>query len=119
MITENGWPSCGPDGCEWVTVPGTAVSLQIQKGQPLAIMRAYAADYNQFVEQFHSGDPGRRRVLAPRPHKRHPHPRADPRRLMGAPGDEPALWRVAVTYLTLPVVLAFAVIAFVYLLNAT
>lgn len=56
MITENGWPSCGPDGCEWITVPGTAVSLQIQKGQPLAIMRAYAADYNQFVEPLRDAD---------------------------------------------------------------
>lgn len=56
MITENGWPSCSADGCEWTTVPGTTVSLQIQKGQPLAIMRAYAADYNQFVEPLRDAD---------------------------------------------------------------
>lgn len=56
MITENGWPSCSADGCEWTTVPGTTVSLQIQKGQPLAIMRAYAADYNEFVEPLRDAD---------------------------------------------------------------
>ncbi|GAA2436225.1 glycoside hydrolase family 19 protein [Mycolicibacterium llatzerense] len=56
MITENGWPSCNADGCEWTTVPGTTVSLQIQKGQPLAIMRAYAADYNEFVEPLRDAD---------------------------------------------------------------
>lgn len=38
---------------------------------------------------------------------------------MGAPGDEPPVWRVAVTYLTLPAVLALAVVAFICLLNDT
>jgi putative chitinase len=58
LITENGWPSCSADGCQWITVPGTnpPVSLQIQKGQPLAIMRAYAADYNEFVEPLRDAD---------------------------------------------------------------
>lgn len=56
MITENGWPSCSADGCEWITVPGTTVRLQLQKGQPAAIMRAYAADYNAFVEPLRDPD---------------------------------------------------------------
>ncbi|MCT7372922.1 hypothetical protein A7R75_28375 [Mycolicibacterium llatzerense] len=58
MITENGWPSCNADGCVWVTVPGASptVSLQLQKGQPAAIMRAYAADYNEFVEPLRDAD---------------------------------------------------------------
>ncbi|WP_260973391.1 glycoside hydrolase family 19 protein [Mycolicibacterium llatzerense] len=42
----------------WVTVPGASptVSLQLQKGQPAAIMRAYAADYNEFVEPLRDAD---------------------------------------------------------------
>lgn len=42
--------------CEWVTVPGTRVTLQIQKGQPSAIMRAFAADYNAHVEPLRDPD---------------------------------------------------------------
>lgn len=41
---------------EWVTVPGTGVSLQIQVGQPLAILRAWAADFNAYVEPLRDAD---------------------------------------------------------------
>lgn len=62
MSSENGWePShATPDLLEWVTVPGTnpTVSLQLLKGWPLAIMRAYAADYNAFIEPLRDGDSG-------------------------------------------------------------
>lgn len=56
--SENGWvPShAGPDILEWVTVPGTDVTLQLMKGPPLQIMRAYAADYNEFVEPLRDAD---------------------------------------------------------------
>jgi len=40
----------------WVTVPGTNVTLQIQKGQPTQILRAWAADYNAFVEPLRDPD---------------------------------------------------------------
>lgn len=55
---ENGWPMVDTDSCQWVTVPGTSppVSLQIQQGQPLAILRAFAADYNAYVEPLRDGD---------------------------------------------------------------
>lgn len=56
MITENGWPSCNAAGTEWTKVPGTNVSLQIQKGIPLTIMRAYAADYNAYIEPLRDAD---------------------------------------------------------------
>lgn len=42
--------------CTWVTVPGTSVSLQIQNGQPLAILRAFAADFNAYVEPLRDPD---------------------------------------------------------------
>ncbi|WP_228844211.1 M15 family metallopeptidase [Mycobacteroides abscessus] len=44
------------DECTWVTVPGTSVSLQIQNGQPLAILRAFAADFNAYVEPLRDPD---------------------------------------------------------------
>lgn len=56
--SENGWQPAqiGPDRCEWVTVPGTTVSLQLMKGWPLAVMRALAADFNAFVEPLRDPD---------------------------------------------------------------
>ena len=39
MASENGWQPAwvGPESLQWTKVPGTNVSLQIQKGWPLAI----------------------------------------------------------------------------------
>jgi len=56
--SENGWQPAqvGADACEWITVPGTGVSLQIQKGQPLALLRAFAADFNAYVEPLRDAD---------------------------------------------------------------
>lgn len=58
MITENGWPSCSSDGCQWITVPGTnpPVSLQLQNGQPAVILRAWAADWNAYIEPLRDND---------------------------------------------------------------
>lgn len=44
------------DSCQWVTVPGTGVSLQIQMGQPLILLRAFAADFNAYVEPLRDAD---------------------------------------------------------------
>jgi len=54
--SENGWPMVDADSCNWVTVPGTGVSLQIQQGQPTAILRAFAADFNAYVEPLRDAD---------------------------------------------------------------
>lgn len=54
--SENGWPMVDTDSCEWITVPGTDVRLQIQKGWPLVILRAFAADFNEFVEPLRDAD---------------------------------------------------------------
>lgn len=53
---ENGWPMVDRDSCQWITVPGTSVSLEIQTGQPLQILRAFAADFNAHVEPLRDAD---------------------------------------------------------------
>lgn len=55
-FSENRWPMVDEGSCAWVTVPGTDVRLEIQQGQPLAILRAFAADYNAFVEPLRDAD---------------------------------------------------------------
>ena len=56
--SENGWQPAWVDqnSLEWVTVPGTTVNLQIMKGQPAAILRAFAADFNAYVEPLRDTD---------------------------------------------------------------
>lgn len=56
--SENGWrpARAGADLCVWVTVPGSKVSLQLQKGLPAKILAAFAADYNAFVEPLRDPD---------------------------------------------------------------
>ena len=57
-FTENGWPLVDEDSCNWISVPGTnpPVHLQIQVGQPTAILRAWAADWNAYVERLRDAD---------------------------------------------------------------
>ena len=56
--TEDGWPLVDEASCNWITVPGTnpPVSLEIQVGQPTAILRAWAADWNAYVEPLRDAD---------------------------------------------------------------
>jgi len=60
MPSENGWEPAwvGEDRLEWVTIPGCdpPVKLQIQKGLPLQILRAFVADYNAYVEPVRDAD---------------------------------------------------------------
>lgn len=46
------------DECEWVKIPGTngSVSLQIQRGAPVAILRAFVADWNAYLEPVYDSD---------------------------------------------------------------
>lgn len=55
-ISENGWPMVDEGSCEWVGVPGANVTLEIQKGWPLAIMRAFAADVHAYVQPLRDAD---------------------------------------------------------------
>lgn len=54
--SSNGWPMVDEGSCEWVTIPGTSVTLQIQSGPPTAILRAFAADLNDYVETMRDAD---------------------------------------------------------------
>lgn len=58
MASENGWEPAhaSPDQCVWVTVPGTNVTLQLLRGWPSAIMRAFAADFAAYVEPLRDAD---------------------------------------------------------------
>jgi len=56
--SEDGWPLVDQDGCNWVTIPGTnpPVSIQIQKGEPTAVLRAWEADWNAYIEPLRDAD---------------------------------------------------------------
>lgn len=58
--SENGWrpAKVSGDALEWITVPGTnpPVTLKVMKGLPSVVMRAFAADYNAYVEPLRDGD---------------------------------------------------------------
>ena len=56
--SENGWPIVDEESCQWIIVPGTnpPVHLQIQQGQPLQLLRAWAADWNAYIEPLRDGD---------------------------------------------------------------
>lgn len=58
MITENGWPSCGPNDLDRSPIPGTDVVLPLQKGQPSIILKAFAADLNWYVESVYNSRGG-------------------------------------------------------------
>ncbi|QBI98680.1 lysin A [Mycobacterium phage Bobby] len=55
-FSSNGWPMVDQGSCTWVKIPGTSVTLQIQNGQPLAILRAFAADFHAYVEPLRDAD---------------------------------------------------------------
>lgn len=58
VASENGWQPgwVGEDELVWVDVPGVPVRLQLRKGQPATIMRAFAADYHAHVEHLRDPD---------------------------------------------------------------
>lgn len=58
MPSENGWsPSwVGQSELQWTKVPGANCNLQIRTGQPLQILRAFAADYNAYIEPLRDRD---------------------------------------------------------------
>jgi len=59
MPSENGWEPARANApqCEWVTIPGAEhVSLQFLKGQPLSILRAFAADFHSYIEPLRDTD---------------------------------------------------------------
>lgn len=55
MITENGWPSCGPDQLDDSPIPGTNERVSLQRGQPNAILKAFMGALNKYVESVDNG----------------------------------------------------------------
>ena len=57
-VSENGWPMVDTESCEWVDIPGCnpPVHIQVQKGQPAQILRAFMADWNAYIEPLHDAD---------------------------------------------------------------
>jgi predicted chitinase len=58
QFSEDGWPYVDQDSCTWGTVPGTnlPVRLQIQQGLPYALIMAWAADWNAYIEPLRDAD---------------------------------------------------------------
>jgi predicted chitinase len=57
-FSENGWRMVDQGSCVWIKVPGTddRVSLQIREGQPAAILGAFVADWNAYIEPVRDAD---------------------------------------------------------------
>jgi hypothetical protein len=58
MITENGWPSCGPDMLDRSPIPGTTIVIPLQIGWPTRVMKAFAADFHVNVESLYNARGG-------------------------------------------------------------
>lgn len=55
--SENGWEMVDQGSCVWVLVPGSNnVHLQIREGQPAAILGAFVADWNAYIEPVRDAD---------------------------------------------------------------
>lgn len=54
-MTENGWPACGIDQCDSNPIPGTNIRVPLQRGIPNRILKAFAADFNAYVEPLSVG----------------------------------------------------------------
>lgn len=55
-ISENGWRFVDQAECQWSTVPGTNVSIQLRKGIPTQILVAFLARYHQLIEPLRDAD---------------------------------------------------------------
>jgi len=49
-FTEDGWPLVDRAGCNWVRIPGSDVTIQVQMGLPTTVLAAWNADWNAYVE---------------------------------------------------------------------
>lgn len=56
VTSLNGWRMCNADECDWYTVPGTDVSLQIRRGIPATILLAFARRFNELIEPLRDDD---------------------------------------------------------------
>ena len=57
-MTQNGWPSCGPDQLDKSPIPGIDLVIPLQRGIPSRMMKAFAADYHLFIESLYNSRGG-------------------------------------------------------------
>ena len=55
-VSENGWRMVDQAECQWSTVPGTNVSVQLRKGVPTQILVAFLARFNELIEPLRDAD---------------------------------------------------------------
>jgi D-alanyl-D-alanine carboxypeptidase len=55
-ISENKWRMVDEDECNWITVRGTDVTLEIRKGIPTTILGEFAARFNEVIEPLRDAD---------------------------------------------------------------
>lgn len=54
--SEAGWRMVDQAECEWSTVPGTNVTVQLRKGVPTTILVAFLARFNKIIEPLRDAD---------------------------------------------------------------
>ena len=52
--SENGWRMCDAAQCDTNPIPGTTARIPLQRGIPNTILKAFAADLNQYVESVYN-----------------------------------------------------------------
>lgn len=58
LRTENGWYQIPSSQCDKSAIPGTGIWVPLQAGRVSRIMKAFAADYHQYVEPLRQFDIG-------------------------------------------------------------
>jgi D-alanyl-D-alanine carboxypeptidase len=58
LQTENGWYQIDSSQCDKSTIPGTNIWVPLQAGRVSRIMKAFCADYHQYVEPLRQFDIG-------------------------------------------------------------
>lgn len=54
--SENGWPMVDQGSCMWMPIPGAAVTIQVQVGQPAQVLVAFLADVHRHVQPLRDAD---------------------------------------------------------------
>lgn len=55
-VSEDGWRMVDQAECEWSTIPGTNVSIQLRKGVPTTLLVSFLAQFNKRIEPLRDAD---------------------------------------------------------------
>lgn len=56
--SENGWRMCDAAECDNNPIPGTDIRIPLQRGIPNTILKAFAADFHEYVESLYNSRGG-------------------------------------------------------------